>query len=83
VGDRIILQGLGMGAKYLNGATGTITGFLTKNIRVQLDPEVDTRRFSHSIKVPPSLLRALMPEEDLRHRAWLEHDPEDEDDDES
>jgi hypothetical protein len=80
IGDRVRLQGLGMGSKYLNGATGTIIGFLTKNIKVQIDPEFDTRRFGHTLKVPPNLLRALMPEEDLRHRAWLEHDPEDDED---
>lgn len=59
IGDRIVLQGLGMGAKYLNGAKGTVTGFATKNIKVRLDPEVDTRRYSHDMKVPPALLRKI------------------------
>lgn len=78
VGDRIVLQGLGMGSKYLNGATGTVTGFATKNIKVLLDPEVDTRRYSHSMRVPPSLLRKMSPAEDPRQTLPL-YDDEDDD----
>jgi preprotein translocase subunit YajC len=73
-GDRIILQGLGMGSKYLNGATGTVIGFALKNIKVELDPEVDTRRYSHKMRVPPGLLRVLEPSKDPRKAIGTEED---------
>ena len=59
VGDRVRIEGVGMGAKYLNGMTATVTGFATKNVKVQIDPEFDTRRYSHNMRMPPTLLRAI------------------------
>ena len=59
VGSRVRLQGLGAGSKYLNGVEGTVTGFLTKNIKVRIDAKYDTRRFGHNLRVPPTLLRQI------------------------
>ena len=59
VGDRVVIHGVGMGAKYLNGMTGTVTGFATKNIYVRIDPEYDTRRFSHNMRLSPTIIRRI------------------------
>jgi hypothetical protein len=57
VGDRVVIQGVGMGGKYLNGAPATVIGFAIKNVKIRIDAEWDTRRYSHTMRMPPSLLR--------------------------
>jgi len=59
VGDRVRIQGVGMGAKYLNGMMATVTGFATKNIRIKIDAHYDTRRYGHELRMPPGLLRLV------------------------
>jgi hypothetical protein len=56
VGDHVVIKGLGMGAKYLNGAPAIVTGFAIKNVKVQIDSEWDTRRYSHTLRIPPNNL---------------------------
>jgi hypothetical protein len=59
VGDRVVIQGAGMGSKYLNGMPATVIGFATKNIKVKIDANYDTRRYGHILRVPPSMIRRL------------------------
>ena len=59
VGDRVMLVGVGTGAKYLNGLTGTINKKLQVKLEVRMDPGQDTGRFSSLIRVPPNLLQPL------------------------
>jgi hypothetical protein len=61
IGDRVRIKGIGMGAKYLNGAPATVTGFALKNIHVAIDDTWDTRRYSHNLRIPPGNLE-LIPE---------------------
>jgi hypothetical protein len=57
VGDRVVISGVGMGGKYLNGAPATVIGFAIKNVKIRIDADWDTRRYSHTMRMPPSLLR--------------------------
>src|SRR5690349_10462673 len=62
VGDRVVIAGLGAGAKYLNGAPATVIGFAIKNIKIRIDAEWDTRRYSHVMRMPPEYLRLVRKE---------------------
>jgi hypothetical protein len=62
VGDRVIISGLGAGAKYLNGAPATVVGFAIKNIKIRIDATWNTRRYSHSMRMPPEYLRLVREE---------------------
>jgi len=59
VGDRVMLVGVGTGAKYLNGLTGTINKKLQVKLEVRMDPGQDTGRFGPLIRIPPNLLQPL------------------------
>jgi hypothetical protein len=59
VGDRVMLVGVGTGAKYLNGLTGTINKKLQVKLEVRMDPGQDTGRFGSLIRIPPNLLQPL------------------------
>lgn len=59
VGDRVMIVGAPTGAKYLNGATGTVVRKLYVKVEVRMDPGQNTGRFGSLIRVAPTLLQPL------------------------